>query len=80
VSVFASGSALGITDVPRPLRVGTLTRRRLPARRVTFSVPLDRTARRALERAGQLRLSVTVTVTSPKGVRASVTRRVRMRS
>ncbi len=39
-----------------PARCGSapVTRRRLPARRVAFSVPLDRIARRALERAGQL--------------------------
>jgi plastocyanin len=80
VSLLASGPALGITDVSGPLQVGRLTRRRLPPRRVTFSVPLDPIARRALERAGQLRLSVTVTVTSPKGARASLTRPVRMRS
>jgi plastocyanin len=76
VSVFAPGAALGVTD---RRRVGTLERRGLPARRVTFSVPLNGIARRALHRAGRLTLSVMVTVTSPNGAGASVTRRVRMR-
>jgi plastocyanin len=61
-------------------RVGSLVRRALPAGRVRFAVALDRRGRRALRRQGQLALTVTVIVTTGEGTRASVSRRVRLRT
>jgi plastocyanin len=61
-------------------RVGSLVHRALRAGRVRFAVALDRTARRALRRQGQLALTVTVVVTAGEGSRASVSRRVRLRT
>lgn len=61
-------------------RVGSLVRRALPAGRVRFAVALDRTARRVLRRQGRLAVTVAVVVTTGEGSRASVSRRVRLRT
>lgn len=59
-------------------RAGGVGRTALPAGRVRFAVALDAAARRALHRRHRLDVSVEITISSGKGARASVTRRVRM--
>jgi plastocyanin len=56
--------------------VGRLVRFSLPAGVARFSIALDAAARRALGLHGRLALAVRVTLVSPRGVRASVSRTV----
>jgi len=53
------------TAVSRATTVGSLTRSGLGAGRVSFAVAIDRRAQRVLQRRGQLRLQVRLTLTVP---------------
>jgi hypothetical protein len=76
VDLYANGSALRGARMRGAVDVGRFSRRRLHAGNVQFVVALDRAARQALERVGHLALSATVVLTSPRGVRDSVTRKL----
>jgi plastocyanin len=60
----------------RPAVAGRFARSRLREGTLRFAVALRPRALRALERTGRLPLSVSISVTSPAGVRASARRRV----
>lgn len=78
VRLFASASALG-GHRHGPVLAGHLVRRGLHAGRLRFAVALNAAARRALRAHKRLKLTVRVTVTSPRSVRASATRTVLLR-
>jgi plastocyanin len=58
------------------VRVGRLIRSSLTAGRMSFAVPLDRRARRALRRHGQLALTVRILLTPAQGQAVALTRAV----
>ena len=79
VILFASASSLGRHRHHGRVLVGRLVRRGLHAGTVRFGVALDAAARRALHAHKRLKLTVSVAVTSPRGIRATATRTVLLR-
>jgi hypothetical protein len=63
----------------RRTRVGRQTREFVPARRIHFSVRLNRRARHALRVRHKLALRVRMTVTPPSGRRSRFTRPVTLK-
>jgi plastocyanin len=76
VDVFATVRALTGAPSQRQTRVGRAIRTSLHAGVTRLSVPLDAAARRALNRHGQLALTIRMSVASPAGVSSSATRHV----
>lgn len=76
INLVVAAAALARSPSRAPVSAGRLTMRRVGPGRVSFSVPLNARARRALRRRGRLRLVVKIAVTSPGGASATVNRTV----
>jgi plastocyanin len=76
VDLLAGRASLARAGASALTRVGKLVRASLPAGPVTFKVPLNARARRALHARHRLALSVVVTLSSQQGAHTSATRRV----
>ena len=80
VEARAPRSSLSRSRRRGSVRVGRFVRSSVGAGRVTFSVALNATARRAIVRSGRLRLTVRIRVTPSAGEAFSATRAVTLRS
>jgi plastocyanin len=76
VDLLARTASLASAGQASQVRVGRVVRSSLQAGKVSFSVPLNARARRALRRHGRLALSVKVLVTRLGGSAVTTTRRV----
>jgi plastocyanin len=79
VEVKQRASRLEVTLRRGRTRVGRSTRTVAAAGVVTFSVPLNSTARRTLRRRGRLEVTVAVALTPPGGSKLTRSQRVRLR-
>jgi hypothetical protein len=75
VDLLAARASLASAGHTR-VRVGRLVRNSLHAGTITFSVALDRRARRALRRHGRLALTVRIVLAPVHGAALTVTRSV----
>ena len=78
VELLASTASLARAGSAAQARVGRTVRASLPEGKVSFAVPLNARAKRALHRHGRLRLSVKVIVTPLSGPAVAITRHVVM--
>jgi hypothetical protein len=78
VDVAHAGSRLRVEVLAKNKRVGSLTRS-VNAGRASFTVKLNTSAKRTLQRGRKLSLTVRVTVTTPASAPFGATRTVRLR-
>jgi plastocyanin len=76
IKLSASGAALGGSGTRAALLVGRLLKRSVGPGKVSFSIPLSTSAKRALRRHGRLAVKVLLTVTPAGGGATRVTRHV----
>jgi plastocyanin len=80
VALLARVASLASAGHSARVRVGRIVRSSLHAGAVTFSVPLDARARRALRLDGHLALTVEITLSAAHGAAATLTRGVVVRA
>jgi hypothetical protein len=79
VELLVQGASLAKVKRPRSSRVGRLVRSSAPAGAVSFTVPLDAAAKRALRRHHKLALIVKIVLTPVHGAAVTLTRSLDLR-
>jgi hypothetical protein len=80
VELLAQGASLAKVKRPSSSRVGHLVRSSAPAGKVSFTVPLDAQAKRALHHHHKLALTVKIVLIPKHGAALTITRSLELRS
>lgn len=79
IDLLTKGASLASAKHSAQVRVGSFVRAAVSAGRVSFAIPLNAKAKRALRRRGRLALTVRLTLTPPGGKPVTTTRGVVVR-